>query len=59
VPFERSGLAQANSIRGNFGDTLHIFTFAIRARSKEHRVDVESEDPKRDTAVIDILEREG
>jgi len=35
-------------------DPLHIFIFGIRARPKEHRADMESEDPKRDTVVIDI-----
>jgi hypothetical protein len=44
---------------GAFGNTLHIFTFGIRAISKEHRVSMESEDPKRGTAVIDILGTEG
>jgi hypothetical protein len=43
---------------GNFGDALHIFTFGMRARSKEHRVNMESENPKRGAAVIDILGRE-
>jgi len=44
---------------GDFGDALHIFTFAFRARPKEHRVDIEPEDSKRCAAVIDILGREG
>jgi len=45
-------------LQGAFG-ALHIFTFGIGARSKEHRADIEAEDPKRGTAVIDILGREG
>jgi hypothetical protein len=44
---------------GDFGDALHIFTSAFRARPKEHRVDIEPEDSKRCAAVIDILGREG
>ena len=40
-------------------NTLHIFTFGIRAGPKEHRLDIESEDPKRGAAVIDILRGEG
>jgi len=43
----------------NLGNILRVFTFGIRERSKEHRADIESEDPQRDTAVIDILGREG
>jgi hypothetical protein len=43
----------------NLRDTLHILTFGTRARPKEHRVNMESENPKRDTAVIDIIGREG
>ena len=41
-----------------FRDILHIFTFGIRARSKEHRVNMESEDPKRGAAVTGILGKE-
>lgn len=43
----------------DFGDALHIFTFGIRTESKEHRVDIESEDPKRGAAVVGIPGREG
>jgi hypothetical protein len=46
-------------VRDHFGDTLHIFTFGIPARPKEDRANMESEDPRRGTAVIDILGREG
>lgn len=31
---------------GTLGTSRHVFTFAFRARSKEHRIDIESEDPK-------------
>jgi hypothetical protein len=41
------------------GDALRIFTFGIRVRSKERLVSVESENPKRGSAVIDILGTEG
>lgn len=38
-----------------FGETFHVFPFGVSAGSKEHRVDVESEDSKRGGAVIGIL----
>jgi hypothetical protein len=44
---------------GGFGNALHIFTFAFRARSKEHRADIEPGVPKRGAAVLDILGGEG
>jgi len=43
---------------GTLGDALHIFTFRIRARSNEHGVNMESENPKRGMVVVDILGRE-
>ena len=43
----------------NLGDTLHVFTFGIRERSKEHRVTMGSENPKGGAAVVDIFGREG
>jgi len=43
----------------NLGNILRVFTFGIRARSKERIVSMESENPKRGAAVIDILGREG
>lgn len=42
-------------IGGTLGD---IFPFHICARSNEHRVNMESENPKRGAVVIDILGRE-
>jgi len=38
------------------GDTLHIFTFGIRARSEEHRVNLESENPERTWEGAPILD---
>jgi hypothetical protein len=43
----------------NLRDTPSHLPFGIRARSKEQRVNMESEDPKRSAVVIDILGREG
>jgi len=54
-PLERFNPQRSRTL----GTPLHILTFGTRARPKEHRVNMESENPKRDTAVIDIIGREG